>query len=163
MIFRITKALKIPTENIPYYFINPFLPFAILKTKKPMKKHLAIACLSLLLASGSYAQENNKMNGQSEHSQMTPDQKAEKRTKYMTEKLSLSADQSAQIKAIILKNQGIKQTDQAEMKKMRMQMDADINNVLNPEQQAKYKALKDEKKAEMQQHKMEEGKKSDKK
>jgi len=84
---------------------------------------------------------------------LTPEQRAQKRTDRLTQNLNLTPDQASQVKAKFLLAESIRQTNSADAQKSRQQLDDDINAILTPEQQVKYKELKEKNKAAVQNYK----------
>jgi periplasmic protein CpxP/Spy len=83
--------------------------------------------------------------------QATPEERAERQTKMMTEALGLTADQTSKLKPIILarateqstlreKMQGDREAMMGEFRKLNEKYNAQIKTVLTAEQYAKYEA-----------------------
>jgi periplasmic protein CpxP/Spy len=84
--------------------------------------------------------------------QLTPEQRAEKQTEMMTEKLSLTPEQASKIKDINLKYadkhkaqkdeaKGEREKNRSAMQQLQDERKAEINAVLNKDQQAKYEQM----------------------
>lgn len=116
-----------------------------------MKKLLFIPILFIAILS-SYAQDVKKENHRSKHrtsTERTPEQRAELRTKRMTEQLSLTKNQQEKVyqlslkQAILLGEQAKKRQELAKlMKEENQKNNQEIESLLNPEQQKKWTELK---------------------
>lgn len=111
-----------------------------------MKKSFLIALFSIAVSVSSFAQHGHDK---------APGDRAAHKTEKLTQELSLSADQSAKVKAIITdhqtKNQELKAkyasaTDKSqfhkEAKELREKEESDISYLLTADQKTKYEALK---------------------
>lgn len=129
-----------------------------------MKKTLVVLAACLLTAGATFAQSSdmapagpgNRM-GQSRGSNLTPEQRADMQTQRLTKELSLSADQSTQVRAIALaENQEMqtmrgkfatadsRQGAMQEMKALREKYDAQIKAVLTADQATKFNQMRDD-------------------
>lgn len=119
-----------------------------------MKKlFLTLAAISALTFT-SAAQGNNRASNGTQKENMTPEQRSEKETKKVTEKLGLNTDQQAKFKVYSLErartnknlrekakattNKDEKQKYHAEMKASNEKFFANVNSILNAEQQTKW-------------------------
>ncbi|MCS6820700.1 MAG: hypothetical protein NZ551_02425 [Microscillaceae bacterium] len=136
-----------------------------------MRKFKVIAILPLLcITVFALAQERIKGDGQGSSNSatsLTPEQKAEKQAKNLTKKLGLSADQTTKVQAIILEK--IKKSEEIRQQRQSKQIDGrtaaqrqmalaqerdnEIMTLLNPNQQAKFKDLREKQKQKAQQRK----------
>lgn len=108
-----------------------------------MRKLLMMLGL-LVLGTASYAQRGDG-NGRN----ATPEMRAERQTKMMTEKLSLSEDQQKQVYALNLtrgqKMQEIREAqNRNDMKTANEDFQKNLSAILTPEQAKKYKEMKAE-------------------
>lgn len=109
--------------------------------------------LSLLLVSflmfnlTSNAQESNRPR-----KQLTPEERADKKATYMKGKLNLDEKQTAEIKAIFLKNEQEKSEVRDIRKEKMMETDQKITSILNKEQAEKFRQMKEERKQKMKEH-----------
>lgn len=101
----------------------------------------------MLFAFGAYAQ----------HKRPDPTERAKKQTEWMKTELNLTGDQTAKVEKINLtyaeKKKAIMDKMHQEMKALHKSQDEEINAVLTPDQQAKYKTKKEEHKKEFQNRK----------
>ncbi len=91
------------------------------------------------------------------HSNMNPEERAQKHTQKMTEELGLSASQASQIQSVLLQygnrkkalkeNSTDRETNKAAMKELKESQKAAIQQILTPEQASKMEVLKAEHKA----------------
>jgi hypothetical protein len=120
-----------------------------------MKSKVSIILSMLILVLGLATAQAQKGQGKN----IDPAQKADKQTTMMTEKLSLSAEQAAQVKDINLKyaekRKALKgeakagqQKDKAAMQQLKTEQEAEINKVLNKEQQAQWEKIQSERKGQ---------------
>ena len=90
----------------------------------------------------------------------SPEERADKMSKRMTEELGLNANQTAQVRELVLvkgqqmqalkaKNGDNKEAMKAEMKQIKTNFQTGLKNVLTPDQMQKYEALQQERKAKM--------------
>ena len=125
-----------------------------------MKNQMRSLLLSgaLLVAAFANAQDGDRGK------ERTPEQRAAKRTEWMTKELTLSADQSKKIEAIYLQHMGKMESirameDKEQMKKamveMRRSQQAAVQEVLTPAQQDRLAELKAERKKQQQERKAE--------
>ncbi|ALD21412.1 hypothetical protein [Hymenobacter sp. DG25A] len=138
-----------------------------------MKKMLALVAMAALFTTAASAQtttttpqgpgtHHGRGMGMG-HEKMTPAQRAEKMSQHLTQQLSLSADQTSKVQAILLaQGQEIdaihtkyaastdRKAAMPEMKATREKYEAQLKGVLTAEQYAKYDKMRDEK---MQKHK----------
>lgn len=107
---------------------------------------------------------NGQSKQNSEGQKMTPEQKAEKLTQYMTTSLALTSDQQAkvsalnaskakQVDAIRTKYKGNMESAKPELKTAKDQYNTSLKAILTPEQQTKWEAIKKQKKEEYQKNK----------
>lgn len=118
-----------------------------------MKKLLFIPILFIAILSGN-AQDVKKENQRLKYktsSQMTPEQRAELKTKRMAEQLSLTKDQQEKVyqlslkQARLLREQAKKRQELSQlMKEENQKSNQEIQSLLNPEQQKKWSELKDQ-------------------
>ncbi len=118
-----------------------------------MKSKVRIILSVFILVLGFVAVQAQKGHGKD----FDPAQKAEKQTTMMTEKLSLSADQAAKVKDINLKyaekrkamkgeSKEDRQKNKAAFQQLRTDQQAEINKVLNKDQQAQWEKIQAERK-----------------
>jgi len=116
-----------------------------------MKSKLKIILTGITMLAVVFVLQAQRGQGQ----QTTPEQRAEKQTTMMTEKLSLSADQAAKVKAINLKYaekqqskrgeaKGEREKQRSSMQQLQNERKAEINAVLNKDQQAKFEKFQEE-------------------
>jgi periplasmic protein CpxP/Spy len=127
-------------------------------------KAVKIMILGLALAGshGLMAQETvdaRKVEKEGEFEQLTPEERAKKRTEKMTEALGLDASQQTQIYAINLAHMTEMEKLRAEQKALHEKIKAEreatrneIKVVLNDEQDAKFDQMVEEHKARKEQH-----------
>ncbi len=141
-------------------------------------KILAFGAALMIGFTGMAQQQNAKAKKEMHdhrHEKMTPEQRAEKRTQHMTEKLELNADQQAKVKDLHLRMAKQREelrsneTMTREEKKAAMIASHDaykveLRQILTPEQYEKYQEWEAQKKERMEKrremHKDQKGKKS---
>ena len=129
-----------------------------------MKKTLVIVAAFLLTVGTASAQSSDlatagRQNrvGQGRGSNMTPEQRADMQTQRLSKQLSLSADQTSQVRAIALaENQELqalrsksaaadsRQGAGQEMRAIREKYDTQLKALLTPEQTTKYNQLRED-------------------
>lgn len=108
--------------------------------------------LMIALISPATAQEGKPANAKKEHKDLTPEERAQKRTDKMTKELELSEEQAKQVyainlndakemEAIRIEKEKLKKRAKAQREKSRTEMD----NVLTAEQKVKMEQIKKEK------------------
>lgn len=80
---------------------------------------------------------------------MTPEQRVEKRTTYLTTKLALSTEQTTKVKEALTNFEKNRTPDKAALKKNKENFDQQMAGILDPEQMEKYKAVQEERKEEI--------------
>ncbi|WP_028978228.1 hypothetical protein [Sporocytophaga myxococcoides] len=127
-----------------------------------MKKILSTVIFSAFIAFTSFAQNQGQHQGHQHaeggHEQKTPEQRAENQSQRLTKELSLTADQTSQIKTIILtqeqkveeirtkyKSATDKKAERQEIQDLRTSSEDEIEKVLTADQSTKYKELKNKK------------------
>jgi len=81
--------------------------------------------------------------------QLTPEQRAEKRTALLKEKLLLNDDQTSKVKAAALKAETQRSTDREKSMEARQAFDNEVKAILDPEQLEKYEAMKDQRRTQV--------------
>jgi Spy/CpxP family protein refolding chaperone len=104
-----------------------------------------LSLLMVLLANISFAQ-------QGKNAELTSEERSERMAKYLANKLGLTADQTTKLQAAHFNLQkarqnAIKTSDRSTMKIAHAAYRAELNKILTPEQQAKLKAIQEERKA----------------
>ena len=125
-----------------------------------MRTVLILTVLLGLNFSNGFAQEENKQKDHPrEFKEMTPEERAEKRTIKMTEELGLTEDQATRIKAVNLAHAKEMERLHAEFKVLKDQMKAErektkkeIDSVLTDAQREKMKMREEEHKKKREQH-----------
>lgn len=128
-----------------------------------MKKIFSTVIFSAFIAFTSFAQNQGQHQGHQHkdgghehgHEQKTPEQKAENQSQRLTKELSLTADQTTQVKTIILtqeqkaeeirakyKTATDKKAEHQEIQDLRTSSEGEIEKVLTADQLTKYKELK---------------------
>lgn len=140
-----------PSDFCPVKQLEPM--FLTIKILTDMKSKVRIILSVFILVLGFVAAQAQKGQGKN----FDPVQKADKQTAMMTEKLSLSADQAAKVKDINLKyaekRKAMKgetkeagEKDKAAFQQLRRDQEAEINKVLNKDQQVQWEKIKAERK-----------------
>ena len=83
---------------------------------------------------------------------MTAEQRTDKRLKGMTKKLSLSKEQVAQMKPLILAQENIRESHMKEVKESHQKMMGEMEKILSPEQMAQFKKLQEQRKEKRKEH-----------
>ncbi|MFN8143651.1 MAG: hypothetical protein U0073_04450 [Bacteroidia bacterium] len=111
-------------------------------------KRIAIGIFILLFSAFSsiYAQRSGQPN------QLTPAERAEKASLRLKSKLNLSDDQTRQVKDLFLKRASADKTNRELMKQQREQTDKELATILTQDQMTAYLKMKDERRANMMQH-----------
>jgi negative regulator of sigma E activity len=123
-----------------------------------MKKLILMIMLVAGISVLANAQTTEHKGGKRAHK--TPEQRAQRMTKVLNEKLNLTADQSAKVNAIFLtkavqmdslrKNHAAdRKADRQARKTMLVNLDGQLKGVLNADQQTKYTELKAQMKEKM--------------
>ena len=127
-----------------------------------MKKILSTVIFSAFIAFTSFAQNQGQHQGHQHagggHEQKTPEERAENQSQRLTKELSLTAEQTTQVKAIILNKEQKaeeirtkyasatdKKAEHQEIQALKTSSDAEIEKVLTADQLTKYKEIKSEK------------------
>lgn len=79
----------------------------------------------------------------------TPEQRAERRTAVLKDKLLLSEEQKTKVYQAILKLEKQRVNDQKQMKANREAYETELGTILTPEQHEKYEAMKDQHKQDI--------------
>lgn len=115
--------------------------------------------LSLLLVSFlMFNLTSNAQEGNRPRKQLSPEERADKKATYMKGKLNLDEKQTAEIKAIFLKNEQEKSEVRDDRKEKMMETDKKIVSILNKEQAEKFRQMKEERKQKMKDNRGEEKK-----
>ena len=135
-----------------------------------MKKGIIlIGAIVLMMAGGNaFSQEGDNVadrnDRKEERKNLSPEEKASKKTQKMTEKLGLDANQATQIEAInlsfILEMDKIKEEQKALKIRAKEQMEKkkeEIDAVLNDDQKEKWAELREERKKEHKENKENKG------
>jgi periplasmic protein CpxP/Spy len=114
-----------------------------------MKQVILLIAFALTVSLSSFAQQQNQKQ------MKTPEERAEHQSQRLTKELSLSADQTTKVKAVLLqkeqqeeviKNKYVNATDKkaehTEMKTLREQKEAELKQIFTPDQFTKYEAMK---------------------
>ncbi len=109
-----------------------------------MKNLQKLFLMAGLLLSGLAVNAQNHKPAQ--RTPPTPEQRAERRTAMMNDKLSLTEEQKAKVYDAVLKLEKQRATDQQQIKANRQAYETELRTILTPEQQEKYEALKDQRK-----------------
>ncbi|MBO9703040.1 MAG: hypothetical protein J7604_22690 [Sporocytophaga sp.] len=124
-----------------------------------MKKILSTVIFSAFIAFTSFAQNQGQHQGHQHngggHEQKTPEERAEAHAQRLTKELSLTADQTGQVKTIILtqeqkaeeirakyKTATDKKAEHQEMEALKTSSEGEIEKILTADQLTKYKELK---------------------
>jgi Spy/CpxP family protein refolding chaperone len=116
-----------------------------------MKKLMTTIGIGLMIAiiSPATAQEGKPTNAKKEHKDLTPEERAQKRTDKMTKELELSEEQAKQVYAINLNDAKEMEAIRIEKEKLkkrakaqREKSKAEMDNVLTAEQKVKMEQLK---------------------
>jgi len=124
-----------------------------------MKKILSTVIFSAFIAFTSFAQNQGQHQGHQHagggHEQKTPEERAENQSQRLTKELSLTTDQTSQVKTIILnqeqkaeeirtkyKSATDKKAEHQEIQDLRTSSEGEIEKVLTADQLTKYKELK---------------------
>lgn len=111
-----------------------------------MKKRICILAISLGISMLNPAQAQEK---QAAKKQLSPEQRADKRTEMMTAKLMLTEDQQPKVREALLKMEQNQNNDREKSMQQKKEFDAEMKQILNPEQIEKYEALKAQRKAQI--------------
>ena len=103
-----------------------------------MKKLVMMMFVSIVAIGNINAQEAVK-------EKKTPEQRAENAAKKMAKELTLSADQEAKVKALILKKHQAMEAERKRKPEGMQKMDSEMKAILNVDQLAKYEQMKKEK------------------
>ena len=79
----------------------------------------------------------------------SPEQRAEKRTQLLKDKLQLSDDQVTKVKSAMLQFEQARTDSKIDMKKNREVLDASFKSILTPEQQKMHKEMQEQKRSEI--------------
>jgi periplasmic protein CpxP/Spy len=114
-----------------------------------MKQVILFIAFTLAVSFSSFAQQQNKKQPK------TPEERAEHQSQRLTKELSLSADQTSKVKAVLLQkdqqeetirnkyaNATDKKGEHTEMKTLREQKEAELKQIFTPDQFTKYEAMK---------------------
>lgn len=104
-----------------------------------MKKVIFLLLACFAFHTGVHAQQKKAK-------QPSPEVRAERRTEYLKSKLILTDAQYSKVYELILQNEKTKTADQAKTKEQRSSFDKQMKSILNPEQQEKYEAMKEDRK-----------------
>lgn len=110
--------------------------------KQLMKTMLMVGIFMLGISTLVQAQRST------ERKPATPEQRAERRTALLKDKLLLTEDQQKEVYTATLKQEQQRNRDRDEMKQNREAFENDLQRILTPEQMKKYEALKEQKKEE---------------
>lgn len=108
-----------------------------------MKKLFGILMIfsAILMASNSYAQENRQLK-----EKMSIEERAQKRTNHLKEKLSLNDAQSQSVYKLLFEQERQKEKDRAIRKERVTRVDNSMLDILSEKQMANYNAMKAERK-----------------
>jgi Spy/CpxP family protein refolding chaperone len=119
-----------------------------------MKKALK---LTLLLVSFlMFNLTSNAQEGSRPRKQLSPEERADKKATYLKGKLNLDETQTANIKAIFLKNEQEKSEVRDNRKEKMIETDKQITSFLNKDQAEKFRQMKEERKEKMKNRRGEE-------
>ena len=96
---------------------------------------------AILMASNSYAQENRQLK-----EKMSIEERAQKRTNHLKEKLSLNDAQSQSVYKLLFEQERQKEKDRAIRKERVTRVDNSMLDILSEKQMANYNAMKAERK-----------------
>lgn len=111
-----------------------------------MKKIICLIVCMLGISMVNLAQAQEKRQATQ---QLTPDQRAEKRTALLKEKLLLNDDQTSKVKAAALKAETQRSTNREKSIEARQAFDNEVKAILDPEQLEKYEAMKDQRRTQV--------------
>ena len=110
---------------------------------------LAIS-FSLLLAGNIHAQEARPEGHQMENgAKLTPEQRADKRSQLLKDKLKLSDQQASQVKSAILEFEQNRTGARDDMRKNHESLEVTLGSIFTPEQKKQYDEMQEKRKAEM--------------
>lgn len=98
----------------------------------------------VLMAANSFAQENRPIK-----ENMSVEDRAQKRTNHLKEKLSLSDTQIQSVYQLVMKQEMQKEKERANRKDRAAKMDMSMQNILDDEQMVKYNKMNSERKKDM--------------
>lgn len=98
----------------------------------------------VLMAANSFAQENRPIK-----ENMSVEDRAQKRTDHLKEKLSLSDTQIQSVYQLVMKQEMQKEKERANRKDRAAKMDMSMQNILDDEQMVKYNKMNSERKKGM--------------
>lgn len=104
-----------------------------------MKKVIFLLLACFVIHTGVHAQQKKAK-------QPSPEVRAERRTEYLKSKLLLSDEQNSKVYDLMLQNEKTRSADQAKTREQRAAFDKQLKSILNPEQQEKYEAMKEDRK-----------------
>ncbi len=81
---------------------------------------------------------------------LTAEQRADMRVSHLKEKLNLTPEQSSKMRELLLAQEKIREADIKEVKESRQKMIGEMENILTPQQMAKFKELQEKQKEKME-------------
>lgn len=112
-----------------------------------MKNLLKLFLMTGILLSGLAV--NAQSHKPAQRTPPTPEQRAERRTALLKDKLLLSEDQKTKVYDAVLKLEKQRATDQQQIKANRETYETELRTILTPEQAEKYEAMKEQRKEDI--------------
>jgi Spy/CpxP family protein refolding chaperone len=108
-----------------------------------------IICLIVFILGISFVNNAEAQEKRQAAQQLTPEQRAEKRTELLKAKLLLNDDQTSKVKAAALKVETQRSSDREKSLEARQTFDNEVKAILDPEQLEKYEAMKDQRRTQV--------------
>ncbi len=108
-----------------------------------------IICLIVFMLGISFVNHAEAQEKRQATQQLTPEQRAEKRTELLKAKLLLNDDQTSKVKAAALKVETQRSSDREKALEARQTFDNEVKAILDPEQLEKYESMKDQRRTQV--------------
>ncbi len=114
------------------------------------KLSILVISFCLLIAGNIHAQEVKSEGTQMENaSKLTPEQRADKRSQLLKDKLKLNDQQASQVKSAFLEFEQNRSSARDEMRKNHESLEVTLSSIFTPDQQKQYDEIQEKRKAEM--------------